>query len=233
MNNRISTTVSVAGTRWKHLKTGHVVTIVGTCRLEANNEPAYLYDHDGTVWARAADQFLDGRFEKIESPAPDTGMREALEDDRMAKIGDVIADLQKIKEQFGNTCVYIRRGGMSWGAVALNYHDADSKNGVFDLVAEQDRERERHAGQVSRLMAERDELRAALSRPSHVADTRERGLLLAVEKAAREMPRRTIGPGDSSTKHAFELPAWVVWENDKALRDLEMFRALEPESLQP
>lgn len=46
-------------------------------------------------------------------------------------------------------------------------------NGVFDLLAEQDRERERHAGQVSRLMAERDELRAALSRPPHVADTRE------------------------------------------------------------
>lgn len=60
------------GTRWRHLKTGHLVTIVGSCRLESTNEPAYLYNHDGVIWARSMDQFLDGRFEKIAAPAPTT-----------------------------------------------------------------------------------------------------------------------------------------------------------------
>jgi hypothetical protein len=58
-----------AGTRWRHLKTGGIYTILGTCRIEASNEPAYLYRGDETeiVWARPMDEFLDGRFEALAS----------------------------------------------------------------------------------------------------------------------------------------------------------------------
>jgi hypothetical protein len=56
----------VNGTQWVHLKTGGAYTTVGRCRLEASGEPAVLYQGaDGTVWARAMDEFLDGRFERL------------------------------------------------------------------------------------------------------------------------------------------------------------------------
>ena len=58
------------GTVWKHLKTGHAYTIMGVCRLEATNRPAILYRRaDGSsqiVWARDEEEFLDGRFERVE-----------------------------------------------------------------------------------------------------------------------------------------------------------------------
>lgn len=57
------------GTRWKHLKTGNIYVTVGGCRLEKTGEPAVLYrradSDDDTIWARASDEFLDGRFEKL------------------------------------------------------------------------------------------------------------------------------------------------------------------------
>jgi hypothetical protein len=55
---------ALTGTRWKHVKTGGEYTVVGACRIEATNVPAYLYrsEKDGTVWARPMDDFLDGRF---------------------------------------------------------------------------------------------------------------------------------------------------------------------------
>ena len=80
----------------------------------------------------------------------------ADETDRMLKIEDLIVDLQKISTQFGNTCVYIRRHGLSWGAVALNYRDDDKKNGAFDLNAEYDRRLIQHSEQVKRLIASRN-----------------------------------------------------------------------------
>lgn len=53
-------------TRWLHKKTGRVVILVGECRLEATNMPAYLYVHedepDDLPWARDKDKFHDGRF---------------------------------------------------------------------------------------------------------------------------------------------------------------------------
>lgn len=56
-------------TRWLHKNSGHVYIIVGECRLEASNEPAFLYllkeDRVGIPWARAKDEFLDGRFEAV------------------------------------------------------------------------------------------------------------------------------------------------------------------------
>ncbi len=61
------------GTRWRHVKTGDIYLTVGKCRLEKTGEPAVLYQlactdgKDGTVWARASDEFLDGRFERLPS----------------------------------------------------------------------------------------------------------------------------------------------------------------------
>ena len=56
------------GSVWRHLKTGHVYAIVGICKLEHSNAPAYLYrrpEEDITL-ARDMDEFLDGRFERLE-----------------------------------------------------------------------------------------------------------------------------------------------------------------------
>lgn len=55
------------GTVWKHVATGRIYTTVGMCRLEHSGEPAVLYRsvHDTVLWARAMDEFLDGRFEAV------------------------------------------------------------------------------------------------------------------------------------------------------------------------
>jgi hypothetical protein len=56
-----------SGTVWRHKKTGGLYTIMSECRLERTNEPMFIYlaHYDGTLWARAKDEFLDGRFEEI------------------------------------------------------------------------------------------------------------------------------------------------------------------------
>lgn len=81
--------------------------------------------------------------------------------DRMVKIDAMISELQKIRDSFGNTCVYVRRGGMSWGAVALNRHSDDEEHGVFDLQAQHDRDMDQRLEQVGRLMKDRDHWRSA------------------------------------------------------------------------
>lgn len=73
------------------------------------------------------------------------------DEDQMIKISKLIADLQTIKERFGDICVYIRRHGLSWGAVALNYRDDDKKHGVFDLQEQHDREMLARLEQIERL----------------------------------------------------------------------------------
>lgn len=76
--------------------------------------------------------------------------------DRMVAIEKLIADLQSIRDRFGNTCVYIRRGGLSWGAVALNRRADDQQHGVFDLQAQHDRDMLERLEQIGRLKASRD-----------------------------------------------------------------------------
>jgi hypothetical protein len=57
--------------QWQHVKTGGIYTVIGECRIEAINAPAYLYrSAEGVVWARPKDEFLDGRFEPL-PPAPE------------------------------------------------------------------------------------------------------------------------------------------------------------------
>ena len=53
------------GTTWKHVKTGGVYSIVGSCQLEATDRPAILYRSAkgaGPIWARDYEEFMDGRF---------------------------------------------------------------------------------------------------------------------------------------------------------------------------
>lgn len=58
------------GTLWKHEKSAQIYLTIGGCRLEATGEPAVLYriadNERSTVWARASDEFLDGRFTRVE-----------------------------------------------------------------------------------------------------------------------------------------------------------------------
>lgn len=70
----------------------------------------------------------------------------------MVRIKDLIARLQSTLDQFGNTCVYIRRGGLSWGAVALNRRDDDQKHGIFDLQDSHDIAMRERLGQCDRLI---------------------------------------------------------------------------------
>ena len=57
-------------TRWLHKKSQHQYFIIGECRLEATNKRAFLYvpvdDRNGTPWARDIDEFLDGRFVRVD-----------------------------------------------------------------------------------------------------------------------------------------------------------------------
>jgi hypothetical protein len=73
--------------------------------------------------------------------------------DKIRKISELIADLQSVKDQFGDSCVYIRSGGLSWGAVALNRRSDDEKHGVFDLQSQHDRDMLERLEQIERLQA--------------------------------------------------------------------------------
>lgn len=82
------------------------------------------------------------------------GERAADQADRMVKISALIANLTRVQEHYGDTCVYIRRGGMAWGAVALNREADDKKHGVFDLQAQHARDMQRMAELVERWKAD-------------------------------------------------------------------------------
>lgn len=86
------------------------------------------------------------------SPAPD-GPHDG---NHMVQIDKLIADLQEIRAKFGNTCCYIRRFGLSWGAVALNYETEDEMNGVFNLQAKYEAILLERGEQVERLVAEKN-----------------------------------------------------------------------------
>jgi len=62
------------GSTWRHVKSGRVYKTTGRCRLEATGEPAVLYvladGANDTVWARSQDEFLDGRFERVDPLPP-------------------------------------------------------------------------------------------------------------------------------------------------------------------
>lgn len=56
-----------AGTRWKHIKSGHDYMIHGHVIMEATLSLAITYSMYGQteIWCRPAREFLDGRFERL------------------------------------------------------------------------------------------------------------------------------------------------------------------------
>jgi RecJ-like exonuclease len=119
-------------------------------------------------------------------PAPShTAVEPVADEDRMLKISKVIAELLEIKQRFGDTCVYIRRGGMSWGAVALNREADDKKHGVFDLQAQHDRDMLARVEQNQRLIDDNRELRGRVHN-AEAALTAQAAALVAAERERDE-----------------------------------------------
>lgn len=58
------------GSLWLHVKSGHSYRILGHVLIEATQEPRILYASEGdrwdVIWARPAEEFLDGRFQRSE-----------------------------------------------------------------------------------------------------------------------------------------------------------------------
>jgi hypothetical protein len=74
------------------------------------------------------DELAEARAELSRLTAALTAREEAgREVGRRIQIDKFIAELQEIRRQFGNTCVYVRPGGCTWGAVALNYQADDER----------------------------------------------------------------------------------------------------------
>jgi predicted nucleic acid-binding Zn-ribbon protein len=69
----------------------------------------------------------------------------------MYKISDFIKKLEKTREDFGETCIYVR--DVSWGGVALN---KESKDKAVQAISPLREEINRYAGQVDRLMEDRN-----------------------------------------------------------------------------
>lgn len=94
----------------------------------------------------------------------------------MVQIEKLIADLQAIRAQFGNTCVYIRQFGLSWGAVALNREAEDEKNGVFSLEDRYRQILEERIAQIERLKADRDSERDARHKADEALRQKDRAM---------------------------------------------------------
>lgn len=75
--------------------------------------------------------------EKAISAALEEKASYAVPPDRMGtmrRASEMIAELQDILKKFGDTCIYVRRGGLAWGALALTREYADrNRRGDFSL----------------------------------------------------------------------------------------------------
>lgn len=121
------------------------------------------------------------------SPAP---MPESM--DHMVQINTLIADLKKISEQFGNTCVYIRQFGLSWGAVALNRQAEDEKSGVFNIEERYRAILQERIDQIERLKGDRDSEREA----RHKADAALRQKDAAMSRLFKRMEKAGVDFSD-------------------------------------
>lgn len=58
------------GSRWLHVKTGHIYEVSGQCLLESTCQTGILYRMadvgTGILWCRPVVEFLDGRFKKLQ-----------------------------------------------------------------------------------------------------------------------------------------------------------------------
>lgn len=137
------------------LKTGDAIKHAASCEVGAaqaylDAEPAVLTVEGGGDGAR-----------QVPYPGTEGAPTDNPHDmSRMVNVSTLIANLQTVLDRFGDSCVYIRRGGLAWGAVALNHRSDDEKFGLFDLQAEHDRALIQRARQVERLIADRNEQRS-------------------------------------------------------------------------
>lgn len=61
------------GSRWTHVKRGSTYVVLHEAYLQASTHPGldekpvvvYQSEETGSVWVRARDEFLDGRFERL------------------------------------------------------------------------------------------------------------------------------------------------------------------------
>ena len=58
------------GTRWRHVKSGRLYTVIGVGRIEKDLTPVVIYQADAphapVMWVRPHDEFADGRFVQVE-----------------------------------------------------------------------------------------------------------------------------------------------------------------------
>ena len=55
---------------WRHVKSGGVYMVVDYCLFERDAKPMVLYSRiegEAPIWARAATEFLDGRFVRLDA----------------------------------------------------------------------------------------------------------------------------------------------------------------------
>jgi hypothetical protein len=136
------------------LEATRVMTMAGCDSLPSCE---HVFGHAGEILRNAYRKMVEVCGN---APQPASVAQQAVgcgdDEDRMEKISALISRLQAVLDRFGDTCVYIRRGGLSWGAVALNRQDDDKSHGVFDLQAQHDRDMEQRVGQVERLIADKN-----------------------------------------------------------------------------
>lgn len=93
-------------------------------------------------WEVAADVMsqLAEQIEKTRAAEEKLGALQAEQSvlSGMRKVSETIAYFQDVINRFGDSCVYIRPGGCSWGAVALNRE-------AFDAKSPEDQAREKHS----------------------------------------------------------------------------------------
>ena len=105
---------------------------------------------------------------------------------KMQKVSETIAYFQNVLDNFGNSCVYVRPGGVSWGAVALNREAEDKALGVAG--SDLDRVTRDYASLASRHRCQSEAIVERFSRicalQSEVAKSEAR--VIALERALRE-----------------------------------------------
>lgn len=119
------------------------------------------------------EQIKQPEWPGVEGAAPLAG---PYEGNHMIQIEKLIADLQSIHKQFGNTCVYIRQFGLSWGAVALNREAEDEKNGIFNLEDRYKTILQERIDQIERLKADRDSERDARHKADDALRQKDRAM---------------------------------------------------------
>lgn len=130
----------------------------------------------------------DGEIKRVPYPGTEGAPTDdPLDYGHMVKISAMIKDLREILGQFGDTCIYVRRRGVAWGATAMRYRDDDKKYGLFDLVAQHERDILQRIEQIDRLKARISELESTATTATLARDLMQVSLTKANEALSRAM----------------------------------------------